>query len=64
MMDFLYFPEDKTEYIPAMLSLTFFFILAFICYRIFVIKARKEEQSMKQFEEEVMKRIEEERRNE
>ncbi|KKI89962.1 hypothetical protein WQ54_22745 [Bacillus sp. SA1-12] len=40
---FLYFPEDKTEYIPAGITMVVFTILAFIAFR-FIIKLSKKEQ--------------------
>ncbi|MBA2175776.1 hypothetical protein H0266_12815 [Halobacillus locisalis] len=44
MMEFLYFPEDKSEYIPAIITLLFFIVLACVAM-IFIIKAsRKEEE--------------------
>ncbi|WP_077624984.1 hypothetical protein [Sediminibacillus massiliensis] len=42
MMEFLYFPEDKTEYIPAVISLVIFFIGAVITMY-FVHKHSKKE---------------------
>ncbi|MFC0523908.1 hypothetical protein ACFFGV_10095 [Pontibacillus salicampi] len=44
MMEFLYFPEDKTEYIPAVITLIFFAIAAVIVMRLFVKAAKKEEE--------------------
>ncbi|WP_028401387.1 hypothetical protein [Ectobacillus panaciterrae] len=44
----LYFPEDKTEYIPAAISCILFITGAFFTWRIFV-KASKRE--MKKFDE-------------
>ncbi|KHE67605.1 hypothetical protein [Halobacillus sp. BBL2006] len=43
MMEFLYFPEDKSEYIPAVLSLLVFVIAAAITM-IFIIKASQKEE--------------------
>lgn len=60
MMDFLYFPDNKLEYIPAVISLLFFMALSFITYRYFKKNSEKEAIKMKAFEEEVMKRIQEE----
>ncbi|MBP2076456.1 hypothetical protein [Oceanobacillus polygoni] len=45
MMPFLYFPEDKTEYIPAVIALTIFIILAVIAMYLMVKKSKKDEQS-------------------
>jgi len=43
-MDFLYFPEDKTEYIPAFIMLVIFMIGAiatmYLCYK----KSKKDEK--------------------
>lgn len=45
MMPFLYFPEDKTEYIPAVIALTIFIILAVIAMYLMVKKSKKDEQN-------------------
>lgn len=42
MMEFLYFPQDKTEYIPALITLLFFAAGAFLTMRIILRAARKE----------------------
>lgn len=44
LMPFLYFPEDKTEYIPAVISLTIFIVLAVVTMRMMMKKSRKDEQ--------------------
>lgn len=43
-MDFLYFPEDKSEYIPAFISLVIFMILALATMYFFYKKSKKEEK--------------------
>ncbi|GAE94007.1 hypothetical protein JCM21714_3132 [Gracilibacillus boraciitolerans JCM 21714] len=43
MMEFLYFPEDKSLYIPAIISLLIFVIGAFVTMY-FIQKASKKEQ--------------------
>lgn len=49
---FLYFPEDKSEYIPAAIS-SFVFILAAVFTMRFIIKlSKKQEEKAKQFEDE------------
>ena len=58
MMQFLYFPEDKTEYIPALIMLLLFILLAFVVYRIIKKYSRNEEEKMKDFEEKVLERLE------
>ncbi|MCD5325135.1 MULTISPECIES: hypothetical protein [Pontibacillus] len=44
MMEFLYFPEDKTEYIPAVISLLIFAIGAVIVMRWIISVNKKQEQ--------------------
>ncbi|ASK62877.1 hypothetical protein CFK37_12325 [Virgibacillus phasianinus] len=44
MMDFLYFPEDKTEYIPAVITLLIFMLGAAITMYIFYKYSKREEQ--------------------
>lgn len=43
MMEFLYFPEDKSEYIPAVISLTIFMIAAAVTMYLFYRKSKKDE---------------------
>jgi hypothetical protein len=40
---FLYFPEDKTEYIPAAITMVIFTIGAFFAFR-YIVKLSKKEQ--------------------
>jgi preprotein translocase subunit YajC len=40
---FLYFPEDKTEYIPAAITMIIFTLAAFFAFR-FILKLSKKEQ--------------------
>lgn len=51
MMEFLYFPEDKTEYIPAVLWLLLFMFAAFLTFYFIRKASRKEEQRLLQLEE-------------
>lgn len=44
MMEFLYFPEDKTEYIPAVITLIIFMIGAAIAMYFIYKKSKKEEK--------------------
>ena len=46
MMEFLYFPEDKTEYIPAVISLIIFMIGAFVTFYLFKRASLKEEKRL------------------
>lgn len=63
MMPFLYFPEDKTEYIPALIMLLLFILLAFIVYKLIKKYSRNEEEKMKDFEEKVLERLEHEHKD-
>ncbi|AKG04030.1 MULTISPECIES: hypothetical protein [Salimicrobium] len=42
-MDFLYFPQDKTEYIPSMIMLVLFMVAAIVTVYIFVKASKREE---------------------
>ncbi|MBR3121012.1 hypothetical protein [Oceanobacillus profundus] len=54
MMPFLYFPEDKTEYIPAVIALTIFIILAVVAMYLMVKKSRKDERKFnKQYQQQL-----------
>ncbi|HWO77204.1 MAG TPA: hypothetical protein VNM69_15115 [Bacillus sp. (in: firmicutes)] len=44
---FLYFPEDKSEYIPAVLMTAIFVAGAFIAMRFFIKHSKKEEEKFK-----------------
>lgn len=63
MMPFLYFPEDKTEYIPALIMLLLFILLAFIVYKLIKKYSRNEEEKMRDFEEKVLERLEHEHKD-
>ncbi|AIE61177.1 hypothetical protein [Bacillus methanolicus] len=51
---FLYFPEDKSEYIPAAISFMIFFIACIITFRIIVIHSRKEAEKSKELEKRIL----------
>lgn len=46
MMEFLYFPQDKTEYIPALISLAVFVLLAVITFYLIQRHSKKEAEKM------------------
>ncbi|WP_297987749.1 hypothetical protein [Anoxybacillus sp.] len=52
---FLYFPEDKTEYIPAAISFTAFFIAAVLTMRVIIKVSKRQEEKAKQLEEQLQK---------
>lgn len=43
-MEFLYFPEDKMEYIPSVISLLIFMTLAAFAMYWFIKKSKREEK--------------------
>jgi len=50
---FLYFPEDKTEYIPAGITFTLFFIAALLSMRLIVKVSKYQEEKVKQLEQQL-----------
>ncbi|MFD1736461.1 hypothetical protein ACFSCX_07775 [Bacillus salitolerans] len=52
---FLYFPEDKSEYIPAAISFSIFFIMAVIVMRLIMRASKKELLKEKEAEERMKK---------
>lgn len=58
MMEFLYFPEDKTEYIPGIITIIICIILAYIAFRLVKKYSLKQEQRAKEFEQEVYRKME------
>ncbi|PFA70444.1 hypothetical protein CN378_01270 [Bacillus sp. AFS015802] len=57
---FLYFPEDKTEYIPAGITMAIFMIGALLTFRIIQKASKREELKTKAMEEQarIQKRTE------
>ncbi|WP_307407153.1 hypothetical protein [Neobacillus ginsengisoli] len=51
LADFLYFPKDKSEYIPAAISFFFFFIGAVLTMRFIISHSKKEAKKAKELEE-------------
>jgi hypothetical protein len=52
-MDFLYFPDNKLEYIPAILSLLLFFLAALLTMRFIKKMSDRELQKTKHLEENI-----------
>ena len=51
---FLYFPEDKSEYIPAGITTVIFLIVAFIVFRLFINHSKKEQAKAEELEKRLM----------
>ena len=47
-MEFLYFPEDKSEYIPGIISILVIFVLSIFIVRLLLRASRKEVQKLEQ----------------
>ena len=60
LADFLYFPEDKTEYIPAFISFTVFLIGAIFVFRFFINHSKREAKKAKELEEKIMNQAKQE----
>ncbi|MDG5471809.1 hypothetical protein P6709_08615 [Jeotgalibacillus sp. ET6] len=50
---FLYFPEDKSEYIPAAFWMLLFLVLTVLTFRWIVRVSKKQEEKTREFEEEI-----------
>ncbi|MCP8969810.1 hypothetical protein [Ectobacillus ponti] len=53
MMPFLYFPENKWEYLPAGLTCLLFIIGAFLTWRIFVKASQREAKRLEHVEKQI-----------
>lgn len=50
---FLYFPEDKSEYIPAFIQLVIFSLFAYFAVKFFIKLSKREEKKAKELEEQL-----------
>jgi flagellar biosynthesis/type III secretory pathway M-ring protein FliF/YscJ len=53
--NFLYFPEDKSEYIPAAISMSVFVLMAIGAFLLIKRISRKEEERTKHLEEQIQR---------
>ncbi|OQP07415.1 hypothetical protein B1690_02465 [Geobacillus sp. 46C-IIa] len=56
---FLYFPEDKREYIPAVISMSVFMLIAVFTMRLIVVISRRQEKEAKRLEQELLGKTDE-----
>ncbi|AMX82471.1 hypothetical protein GS3922_01525 [Geobacillus subterraneus] len=56
---FLYFPEDKREYIPAAISFAVFFLIAVLTMRLILVISRRQEKEAKRLEQELLGKTDE-----
>ncbi|MGN7410443.1 MULTISPECIES: hypothetical protein [unclassified Sporosarcina] len=55
LMPFLYFPEDKSEYIPAAISFAFFMVLLVLTFMWIQRISKKQELETKDLEERILR---------
>ena len=55
LMPFLYFPEDKSEYIPAAFSFFFFMILLVVTFTWIRRNSKKQEEETRELEERILR---------
>ncbi|MBM7580516.1 hypothetical protein [Jeotgalibacillus terrae] len=53
---FLYFPEDKSEYLPAGLWLLLFVLFTYFTYKWIVRVSKRQAEETKKLEEEILNR--------
>ena len=53
--EFLYFPEDKSEYIPAAIEMAIILVLCILVFNLFRRKARKDAEKTRELEEKILK---------
>lgn len=60
---FLYFPEDKTEYIPAAFTSLVFLIGAILTMRYIIKVSKREAQKAREHEQAIMKQMNDHKEN-
>ncbi|PLR79375.1 hypothetical protein CU633_01210 [Bacillus sp. V3-13] len=50
---FLYFPEDKSEYIPSVITLVIFLIAAILTMRFIIIVSKREARKTEELEKRI-----------
>ncbi|ARJ38206.1 hypothetical protein CSV71_13305 [Sporosarcina sp. P21c] len=55
LMPFLYFPEDKSEYIPAAISFVIFMTLMLFVFRWVIKKSKRQEEETRELEQRILK---------
>ena len=64
IINFLYFPEDKSAYIPAAFQFLIFAILCVLAFRWIIKLSKKQEQKTKDLEERILRERELEKQKE
>lgn len=53
--NFMYFPDNKLEYIPSLIQLVIFVFITFLVFRLIKRVSKKQELQAKQLEEQLLK---------
>lgn len=61
LMPFLYFPEDKSEYIPAAISFSIFMVLFVLTFMWIRRHSKKQEEETRELEERILRERREEK---
>jgi len=64
LMPFLYFPQDKSEYIPAAISFAFFMVLLVLTFMWIQRNSKKQEEATKELETRILRERDETKENE
>ncbi len=64
LMPFLYFPEDKSEYIPAAISFSIFMVLFVLTFMWIKRNSKKQEEETRELEERILRERKEQKQNE
>ena len=55
LMPFLYFPEDKSEYIPAAISFVIFMTIMLFVFRWIIKNSKRQEEETKELEQRILR---------
>ncbi len=64
IVNFLYFPEDKSAYIPAAFQFMIFIILCILAFRWIIKISKKQEEKTKELEERILSERQSEKQKE
>ncbi|WP_019413061.1 hypothetical protein [Paenisporosarcina sp. TG20] len=64
IINFLYFPEDKSSYIPAAIEFVIFAVICVLVFRWIVKKSKQQEEKTKELEERVLRERKLQKQNE
>lgn len=56
-MEFLYFPQDRTEYLPAAIILILVILATVVAFYLIRKQSMKQEEKLKEFESKIMREL-------